>query len=505
MKLQRILYNQLNKEYLYDDSDHFLLLHNTWDIRTCTSAGNISLNMYSKLVAYAWAKAFSESLERSTFLITDSWISTLVQIFNQHNYSVITVMDSCESYVSDNLKKIKKTLSKEWITLEFRPNKQFLVSHQQFIDQFEKPPIMETFYRWMRKEYHILMEWDVSQKPVWWKRNYDKENRKFDKTFDDVEHLSFDSKYRKQACDHYADDIQDQWKKPLAYIPITREQSLQLLDHFITHHLDRFWELEDAMYTTSDFVHHSLLSIPINFWLLTPWEVIQAIEQADTAINNKEWFIRQVLGRREYMYHWFNYYKDDIYDQNFFDHKQKLPERFRRPDMSPVPIKKMKCVSSVLEKVNRLGYSHHIERLMIVGNFCLLVWYNPHQVNQRFREQYVDAFEWVVTPNVLGMSQYADGWKLATKPYVASANYVNKMSNYCKSCQYNPKEKYWEDACPLNYLYRNFVKKNKEVFVKWRQSFIVKHLEKIDTKAIQKQSYDFISSISWDEEKNDIH
>lgn len=498
MKIQRILYNQLNKTYLYDDIDRFLLVHTVWDIRTWTSAWKLSLNVYSKLVAYAWGKGFIQNMQNAEFIVSQSWFVGIIESCKQYNCTDVVVMDSCESYVSDTLYTIKKRLSHEWITMDIRPNTQFLISHQEFKEEFKKPPVMESFYRWMRKKARILMDWE---KPEWWQRNYDKENRKFDRNFDDVEHLRFHSVYRKEACEFYAQEIKNRWHQPQAYIPVTREESIQLLGYFVTHHLDRFGELEDAMYTTSDFVYHSLLSIPINFGLLTPWEVIQAVEKADTAINNKEWFIRQVLWWREYMYHRFNHYKDDIYEQNFFGYHQELPERFWRPEQAPSPIKKMKCVSHVLEKVEKLWYSHHIERLMIVGNFCLLVWYNPHSVNKRFREQYADAFERVVTPNVLGMSQYADGWKLATKPYVASANYVKKMSNYCKGCQYDPKEKYGENACPLNYLYWNFIEKNKEVFVTWRQSFIVNHLKKIDIDTIQEQSDDFIWSI-WCNEKD---
>jgi len=344
------------------------------------------------------------------------------------------------------------------------------------------------------------MDWE---KPTWWKRNYDKENRKFDRTFTDVDHITFGaSLHRTEACEYYASEIQARWKEPVPYIPVTRQEALQLLSYFIAHHLDRFGELEDAMYASSDFVYHSLLSIPLNFWLLTPQEVIQAIEQADAAINNKEWCIRQILWRREYMYHRFQSYKQDIYKQNFFSHTKDLPYRFWKPENAPDKIKKMKCVHHVLEKVEKIWYSHHIERLMIIGNFCLLVWYNPHHVNKRFWEQYTDAFERVVTPNVLWMSQYADGGKLATKPYVASANYVKKMSNYCKSCQYDPKQKYGENACPLNYMYRNFIEKNKEVFVKWRQSFIVNHLKKIDSEKISRQYEEFISWLWEDEEKS---
>ncbi len=496
MTIQRLLYNQLNKEYLYDDADQILLMHKSWKITSSTSAGTLSLNIYSKLVAYAWSLAFADSVDVADFTKVESWMWGLIEYAKKHTSEHIIVMDACEAYISDRLQNIKSKLEELWITLEIRPNTQFLISHEQFLTKFATPPVMETFYRWMRKETRVLMD---GESPMWWEWNFDKHNRKFDRTFEDIEHLHFkDNTYRDKACEAYVQDIQTRWKTPLRYIPTTREEAQELLAYFVTHHLDRFGELEDAMYTSSDFVYHSLLSIPLNFGLLTPSEVIQAIEKSDSAINNKEWCIRQILWWREYMYHRFLTYKDTIYEQNHFEHTRELPYRFWKPETAPDSVKKMKCVSHVLEKVERLWYSHHIERLMIIGNFCLLVWFDPHDTNKRFWEQYADAFERVVTPNVLGMSQYADGGNLATKPYVASANYVNKMSNYCKHCAYNPKEKYGEDACPLNYMYWKFLNTNQETFIKWRQSFILKHLEKIDLDLINEQSKAFISSLTKD-------
>ena len=465
-------------------------MHSDGKIHSNTSAGDLSLNIYSKLIAYAAGKAFVHHTKSATWIDVKDWSSWLLEYAQDHNITEIVVMDSCEPYISSRLLQIRDVLASHSVDLDIRPNEQFLISTEKFNQQYAKPPIMETFYRRMRKTGNILMEGD---KPVWDKRNFDKENRKFDRNFTDAEHLKFDHHiYRQEACEHYDQDIQTRWKEPLRYMPVDRDEALFLLDDFIKNHLDRFGELEDAMYDTSDFVHHSLLSIPLNFGLLTPQEVIQAIEKADTAINNKEWCIRQVLGRREYMYHRFHYYKDDIYEQNHFKHTKKLPEWFWWPDQSEL---QMNCVQWVLEKVDKLWYSHHIERLMVIGNFCMLVWYDPHHVNKRFREQYADAFERVVSPNVLGMSQFADGWKLATKPYVASANYINKMSNHCKTCYYDPKEKYGEKACPLNYLYRNFLNNNQETFKKSRQSFILNHLKKIDLEKISQQSKDFIDSL----------
>ena len=188
------------------------------------------------------------------------------------------------------------------------------------------------------------------------------------------------------------------------------------------------------------------------------------------------------------MYHFFQFYKDDIYNDNFLEHTEKLPEYF----WEDAEQSDMNCLSTTLEQVQSENFSHHIQRLMIIGNFSLLANLNPHELNKWFFEYYTDAFEWVVTPNVLGMSQYADGWKLATKPYVASANYINKMSDYCKGCKYNHKEKYTDDACPYNYLYWNFVRDNKETFEKWRQQFVVNNLKKIDIEKVQELKAKFL-------------
>jgi deoxyribodipyrimidine photolyase-related protein len=160
------------------------------------------------------------------------------------------------------------------------------------------------------------------------------------------------------------------------------------------------------------------------------------------------------------MYHFFQHYKDSIHTRNHFDHQEKLPDFFwQHAEKSD-----MRCLSTTLQQVQNENFSHHIQRLMVIGNFALLTQRDPHELNKWFFEYYTDAFEWVVSPNVLAMSQFSDGGKLATKPYIASANYINKMSDYCKDCSYNYKEKYSDDACPFNYLYWAFVDKNKTAF-----------------------------------------
>lgn len=327
------------------------------------------------------------------------------------------------------------------------------------------------------------MDW---KEPEWGQWNYDKENRKFDRKHERTWGFSLQkTDVLREAEEYHKHELN-------SFQPICRDEALKLLDYFIENHLGNFGRLEDAMYVDDNHVHHSLLSTAINYWMLSPREVVNAVEKADTAMNNKEWFIRQVLGWREYMYHFFQFYKDDIYKDNFLNHTRELPNYF----WSDAEQSDMNCLSNTLKQVQSENFSHHIQRLMIIWNFSLLAGLSPHELNKWFFEYYTDAFEWVVTPNVLGMSQYADGWKLATKPYVASANYINKMSDYCKGCKYNHKEKYADDACPYNYLYWSFVHENKETFEKWRQQFVVNNLKKIDIEKVKELKEKFIKKHS---------
>lgn len=465
MLAQRILYDQLNTQYCYGDVDQYVFLLSAkspvspyWPLHLNPHSLQIerdaSLNLIQELV---WSGHSAEHKQ-----VTD-YTTWLIDYAQQYQISTIIVMTPSEPSLLGHIISIQQQLQSHDITLELRANSQFLISHDEFLTQFDKPPVMEVFYRWMRRKFDVLME---DGKPLWWKRNYDVDNRWFDKHFT------------------------QQWDE-IVY-PTSRQQALDVLEQFVHSKLDRFGELEDAMYQNNDTVYHSLLSTSINFGLLTPREVIQAVAQSDTAINNKEWFIRQILGWREYMYHWFWYYKDTIYQQNALNHTLPLPQWFWRPEDSPL---QMNCINHVLKMVKNTAYSHHITRLMIIGNFTLLMWYNPHDVNKWFWEMYADAFERVVTPNVLGMSQFADGGKLATKPYISSANYIHKMSDYCDSCYYDPKVKEWPTACPMNYLYWNFIDQHRDLFK--RQPYIVSNLNKMDIEKIRQQAQEFIISIWW--------
>jgi len=477
-KAQLILYNQCHTEYLTQADEYLFIISSQ---KPQSPVGALDLNIYSRLLEYAITRHCKENIKNDwkkvRFLTGESYEKLLTNYCREEQISQLYIMKPSENYLYSYFLAIEKKLSKQWVLVVRWENTQFLVAHDLFREKFDKPPIMETFYRWMRKETWVLITQEG--KPVGWKRNFDKQNRWFDKNFADHQPLFFKkTQGRKEAEKFYQKE-----KKQL--YPVTREQAYQQLRYFCENTLDRFGELQDAMYSQSNFVHHSLLSVAINFWLLTTQEVITTIEETDTPINNKEGCIRQILWRREYMYHYFQFYKDTIYTENVLWHIERLPSFFWWPEKSPL---KMHCINNALQKVKKHAYGHHIERLMLIGNFLLLCKIQPSDVLKWFWEMYADAFERVVTPNVLWMSQFADGSKLATKPYISSANYINKMSNYCKSCFYDPKLKEWEKACPFNYLYRDFIAEKKERYKSWRQPYILKHLEKKNLKKIADQS-----------------
>ena len=481
---QIILYNQLGQQYLYTDYTHFLYIHNIWKVNF--QGRELKLNTHSKIIDYAgWKQVIASLKEKwktAEFFIEKKFISGIKKYAKLHDVSEFVLITPVENYVYQNFQKIKKQLSEVNITLTFTQDEHsFFLPHCEFKKQYKKPPIMEYFYRFMRKREDILVTSDG--KPEGWEWNYDKENRKFDRKHEKNWSFKLEkNKYWQEAEEYY------DFKSKFTY-PTNKQETQKLLDYFLEHHLDNFGRLEDAMYENDAYVHHSLLSSSINYGLLSPAEVVKAVESRDTAMNNKEWFIRQVLGWREYMYHFFHFYKDTIYSENYLGHTRSLPEYFwKNPENCPI-----NSLRITLQQVHSENMSHHIQRLMIIGNFALLCNLDPHELNHWFFEYYADAFEWVVTPNVLGMSQFADGWKLATKPYVASANYIQKMSDYYKNSEHNPKEKYTDDACPFNYLYWCFVADNKETFEKWRQQFVLRNLEKVDIERCRELKEKFLS------------
>ncbi|MGY6562525.1 MAG: cryptochrome/photolyase family protein [Luteibaculaceae bacterium] len=364
----------------------------------------------------------------------------------------------------------------------------------------DKTPIMEFFYRDMRKKYGFLM---LDEKtPEGGKWNFDKENRnKFNEKEPLPNFVELDNDVTaivseiKQAGIDYFGEIEEQdfiW-------PINRKQSLQILENFCLSALPLFGKYQDAMHTKHWLLYHSRLSFALNTKMISPQRVIQASIDAYQNSNGKidlaqvEGFVRQILGWREYMRGIYWGWMPEFKEKNFLNHERNLPKWFWTGET------KMNCLKHAIKQSLNRAYAHHIQRLMVTGNFALLAGIHPDEVDQWYLGIYIDAIEWVEITNTRGMSQFADGGIVGTKPYVSSSNYIKKMSNYCDSCHYNQAEKTGEKACPFNSLYWHFYERHREAFEKNpRIGLMYKTLDKMDAeqrKEMMLQAENYLSNI----------
>jgi deoxyribodipyrimidine photolyase-related protein len=319
---------------------------------------------------------------------------------------------------------------------------------------------MEHFYRRMRKTTGWLME---GKKPAGGKWNYDTENRKAlaegvsipnrrafkpDKITAEVLEL-----VNRQFADHFGDLRPFRWA-------VTRQGALEALDHFISECLPRFGDFQDAMKSGEDFLFHSVLSPYLNIGLLLPREVCEAAlaayEAGSAPVAAVEGFIRQILGWREYIRGIYWLKMPGYARGNFFGAGRPLPAFYWTGKTD------LKCLRETIEAIRKNAYAHHIQRLMVTGNFALLAGLSPPEVEEWYLIVYADAFEWVELPNTHGMALFADGGLLASKPYAASGAYIDRMSDYCKGCPYDVKTRLGESACPFNYLYWYFLIENRQ-------------------------------------------
>ena len=330
----------------------------------------------------------------------------------------------------------------------------FLWSGEEFVTWAKprKRMLMEDFYREGRKRFDILMD---GNKPIGGKWNYDQQNRKVPKkNLATPKPLIFEPDAITQEVIAWVkqSEFSDYGKIEPFNWGVTREQSKQVLAYFVEHCLSHFGTYQDAMITGEYTMWHGLISPYLNLGLLEPMEVIKAVENAyyeqELPLNSVEGFIRQVMGWREYM-HGIYYAQDVEYtESNWFKHHRPLPEFYW--DASKA---KMNCLHQTLTQVEETAYGHHIQRLMVLNNFALIAGVNPQELENWFHSAFIDAYDWVMQTNVLGMGQFADGGLLASKPYAASANYINKMSDYCSDCQYNKSDRTKNKAYPFNFFY----------------------------------------------------
>lgn len=322
---------------------------------------------------------------------------------------------------------------------------------------------MEYFYRDMRRRTGLLMTEDG--KPVGGKWNYDQDNRQTpprglnypaparfepDATTNAVLAL-----VGARFSDHFGD------LTPFA-LPVTRAQALVALDQFVATALPDFGRYQDAMIAGQDYLYHSSLSLCLNLGLLAPLEVceaaVAAYDRGDAPLNAVEGFVRQIIGWREYMRGMYWWEMPALGTANALDATRPLPDFYWTGDTD------LRCLAESVDQTKREAYAHHIQRLMVLGNFALLAGVDPQAVSDWFLVVYFDAYEWVEMPNVVGMSQFADGGAIASKPYVSSGAYIDRMSDYCGRCRYDVKQKTGEGACPFNALYWDFLARHERRF-----------------------------------------
>ena len=388
-----------------------------------------------------------------------SFSGEVARAASRHAFSRLVVTEPGEYRV---LQAMRDWQSELGIPVEIRGDDRFLCPPEIFADWAEgrKQLRMDFFYREMRRRHDVLME---NGEPVGGKWNYDADNREppdlslvvpkplnfqSDQTTSDVLAL-----VEERCTDHFG-DLSD------FGFAVTRAHALEVLDHFIAERLPLFGTYQDAMIEDEPWMYHSHIGFYLNAGLILPIEAVRAAEAAwatgHAPLNAVEGFIRQILGWREFIRGIYWLKMPDYASMNFLEADRKLPSFYW------TGATEMNCMRQSIDQTRRYAYAHHIQRLMVLGNFALLAGLDPRQVNEWYLVVYADAYEWVELPNVSGMVLFADGGYLASKPYAAGGAYINRMSNYCANCSYKVAKKTGDGACPFNYLYWDFLIRNRE-------------------------------------------
>ncbi len=414
----------------------------------------------------------------------------------KHRPDEIVMMELPDYHHAAAIPGLSKSIG---VPIRVLPNTMFLTDRHDFAaeNKDKKRLVMEHHYRSIRRRLGVLMKGDEPEGGKW---NYDAENRK-----------PFRGEIKIPPPPSFApDEITDEVMKMVEAIfpdhygsasrfslPVTHDDSRKALKHFVQHRLRHFGTYQDAMKAGEPLLFHSLISPMINIGLLEPLEVARSVEDAyrkgNVPLNAAEGFMRQIIGWREYMFgvYWMN--MPAFAETNFLGADKNLPQFFWTGNTQ------MRCLSQCLTQALETGYLHHIQRLMVISNFATLAGLHPKEVLDWFMHLFIDAYDWVMVPNVMGMGMFADGGSISTKPYVSSGAYINKMSDYCNGCAYSVKKKTGEKACPFNYLYWYFLDINKKKLGNnQRMSMMYKLLEKkspSEMKEIRKSSETFLKAL----------
>jgi deoxyribodipyrimidine photolyase-related protein len=466
--LRLVLGDQLNHGHSWWDEDPKNVVVAL--VESKTETGYVRHHIQKVIAFFLSMRNFTDFLENKGFEVR------YIKINDDDNAG--SIPDNIKQIVSDlKIQKFEYQLPDEYrldralkslcndldIETQAVDTEHFLTERKDLKEFFEgkKTYLMESFYRMMRKKYDILMDGDEPAKGKW---NFDKQNRKsLPKN-----HKPEDPRLYKKDVSDLVEVLKDLKIETIGKVdpenfiwPVSREESLDLLNFFIDKCLDNFGDYQDAMAQGEWSVYHSRLSFAMNSKMLSPLEVVQAVEDAwhkdsELPISSIEGFIRQIIGWREYMRGVYWAKMPNYKSLNYFDNKRKLPKWFWDGKT------KMNCQKEAVGQSLNYAYAHHIQRLMITGNFALLAGIDPDDVDEWYLGIYIDAIEWVEITNTRGMSQFADGGIVGTKPYVSSANYIDKMSDYCKDCHYSKTKKTGDGACPFNSLFWNFYQNHRD-------------------------------------------
>lgn len=424
---------------------------------------------------------------------THSFSSEILRIQKEYKIKKFFIFEPSEFRVLEEIKILSKS-----VEIEILKDHKFLITTEEFGKwaNGKKELKMEYFYREVRKKFNILME---NGNPEGGKWNYDSENRKsfsgkisvperilFTKSKTTKEVINLIEKY---FSDHFG-DITD------FNFATTRKEALEALNYFTENLLENFGVFQDVMKENEPFLFHSVISMYINIGFLMPLECTQAAilkyrKDKNISLFAVEGFVRQIIGWREFIKGVYSTQMPHYKTSNYLEFKNKLPDFYWTGET------KMNCIKNCVNQTKQYAYTHHIQRLMILGNFATLLGVHPDFLNEWFLIVYVDALEWVEMPNVTGMVLYADGGLVATKPYVSSGAYINRMSDYCKNCHYNVKEKTGKTACPFNFLYWNFlIKHEKKLKNNPRLRIAYMNLKNISQNEVELNSEMFVKELN---------
>ncbi|MCB0933964.1 MAG: cryptochrome/photolyase family protein [Mycobacterium sp.] len=413
------------------------------------------------LVLSALRHADSELGERATLIRSANYTEAL------RRYGRPVLVCEPTSHAAD---RFVRRLRAEGLVAEILPTSTFALPRRDFRQWAgdRRRFRLEDFYREQRRRFGILM--DGNGEPVGGRWNYDVDNREPPPRGRTA--LGIEAPYSPEE-----DDIDAQVRRDLdaagyhtvgvdgpRLFAVTPSEARAALDWFIAHRLPAFGRYEDAMMSGDWAMAHSLLSVPLNLGVLNPLDAVTAAEQAYrdgvAPLQAAEGFIRQILGWREYIWQLYWHFGPDYRHSNALDVHTRLPDWWTELDPDAV---RAECMRQAIAGVRDRGWTHHIQRLMVLGNHALQRGYHPEALNDWFATAFVDGFAWVMPANVIGMSQHADGGRMATKPYAAGGAYLNKMSDHCRRCTFNPKQRLGADACPFTAGYWAFVHRNQDL------------------------------------------